>query len=1076
MLDACPHHHEETESPTVNENAEAAALDGLSLRSPGKSKGKRFWRSLDELSKTPEFEQMLHREFPHAASEWKDDASRRHFLKLMGASLALGGLAACTMRKTDEKIMPYVVPPEEVIPGRPLFFASSMTWNGYGKGVVVESHEGRPTKIEGNVDHPASLGATDIWQQASVLDLYDPDRSQAVCNGSSDSTWGKFLEAVGEEMKALRANKGAGLRFLTGTVTSPTIARQINAVIAAMPEAKWHQYEPVGRQNARDGANLAFGQDVQTVYKFENASVILSLDCNFLSEDPGSVVYARKFIDGRRIRQGGPAQMNRLYAVESTVTQVGAMSDHRLPLKTGQIAAFTHDLAGALSGTDATGANAKWISAVARDLLANKGKSLVLVGESQPKEVHALVHAINDMLGSVGNTLVYTDPVEASGPGGPLSLEDLTNDINGGNVTMLVMLGGINPSFTAPTELGYWAGGMGGSESKKEFLAKNPLSKVKTVVHHGMYGPLWNETALFNTWHIPASHYLECWGDVRAFDGTVSIIQPLIYPLYASKSEVELLGGLVGEWELSGQDQVRTTWKKELAAPFENSWQIALEKGVIAGTAFKPKQVALKTNLASAMAAVNLASSAGGLEIIFKPDPMLWDGRYANNGWLQEVPKPLTLLTWDNAALMSLNTANKLGIVEDDPGRTTGTQMVELKYQDRTVKIPALILPGHVDDSITVYLGGGRGRAGRVGTGVGQNVYLLRPGTTWFASGLEVTLTDDSYALATTQSHHLIDKSLPADRFTNVEERDLYKVFTLDDLQQQSGGKGTKTISLPILPELTPERKAEEKSELLNPPWEYNPKPGDHTYNKWGMVIDNNACIGCNACVVACQSENNSPVVGKDQVLRSREMHWLRIDTYFDGDPGANPHQYFQPIPCMQCENAPCELVCPVEATSHSAEGINEQTYNRCVGTRYCSNNCPYKVRRFNFLYYSNYDDATLMLQKNPNVTVRSRGIMEKCNYCIQRVNNGRIEAKKQDRPIAPGEVVTACAQACPTQAILFGNLNDPAWEITKLLDEETSAVNEGKTALHYSLLEELNTKPRTTYMARVRNPNPELA
>ncbi len=1065
MLDACPHHHEE-------EKDQPADLDGLTPRSPRTSKPKRFWRSLDELVETKSFTDMMHREFPHAASEWTDGPSRRNFLKLMSASLALGGLTACTLQKTPEKIVPYVNPPEEVIPGRPLFFATTMPWCGYGKGVIAESHEGRPTKIEGNADHPASLGGTDVWMQASVLDLYDPERSTSVMHGHGNiSTWGAFTEAMNIEMDKQRAAKGAGLRFLTGTVTSPTLARQIQSILKQMPEAKWHQWETVGRRNARDGAIAAFGQDVQTVYQIDKAKIILALDSNFLMDDPGSVVYARQFIDGRRIRQNNPVEMNRLYAVENCVTMTGAMADHRQPMKSSEIESFAGQLAGAVAGRPATGDHARLINAIADDFAKNHGKSLVVVGETQPPAVHALAAVINDAIGAAGNTVLYVDPIEAAGPDGPRTLEELAADCNSGSVDLLVILG-TNPSYTAPNPLGFATGAAPNQtpeERLAEYKAKNPFAKVSMVVHHGLHGPEFDETAFFSHWHVPATHYLECWSDIRAFDGSASIIQPLIYPLYSGKSEIELMGFLAGQGDHGGLDIVRDTWKNQVPAPFEANWQRALEKGFVPGTAAKAKQVSLKTGFAAlASTTTQSAVAATNIEIVFRPDPHIWDGRFANNAWLQELPKPITLLTWDNAAVMGFQTARNLGVVVSDPGRGMEISVVELKFDGRTLKLPAFIMPGHAENSVTVHLGYGRSRSGMVGNGQGGNGYDLQAAPArYFGTSLEINLADETYALATSQNHHLMENPKELDK-TLMDQRELFHVFTAkefvdtlaDERLAKANGdeKKLRTIELPLL-----KGEPDAEGETLLPAWKYE-------YNKWGMVIDNNACIGCNACVIACQSENNIPVVGKEQVLRGREMHWLRIDTYFYGSAENSgeipPDVFFQPVTCMHCENAPCELVCPVEATTHSAEGINEQTYNRCVGTRYCSNNCPYKVRRFNFLAFTDYKTPTLMLQRNPNVTVRGRGIMEKCNYCVQRVNNSRIEAKKQDRPIAPGEVVPACAQSCPTQAIFFGNLNDPKWDVTKLQDEPH----------RYTLLDELNTKPRTSYLARLKNPNPDLA
>jgi MoCo/4Fe-4S cofactor protein with predicted Tat translocation signal len=1055
MLDACPHHHEDTDAALSS--AAESALDGIRLRAPGDSKvptGKKFWRTLDELAKTQSFENAVHREFPHLASEWKDEPSRRNFLKLMSASLALAGLSACTLRKTEEKIVPYVNAPEDVIPGRPMFFASTMPWAGYGKGVIVESHEGRPTKIEGNEDHPASpKGASDIWMQASVLELYDPDRSQFVMHGKEPSSWGAFTTVMAEEMAKREASGGAGMRFLTGAVTSPTIARQMKALLKKYPQARWHQYEPIGRANAKAGAMLAFsGKDVDTVYKFDQANVIVALDSNFLMDLPGSIAYAQQFVAGRRVRKDQDLVMNRLYVVENGTTITGAQADHRLAIKSSDIATFAADLYAAVKGGTGSGANAAWAKTVANDLLANAGKSIVVVGEGQPKEVHAAAHSINKMLGNVGKTVTYIDPVEVAAE----SISSLVNDINAGGVDLLFVIG-TNPSFTAPRSMGFNLGlNEGTADERLAGFQKNPLSKVAMIVNHGLYNGDNEETAGFSNWHIPASHYLESWGDLRAYDGTASIVQPLIYPLYTTKSEIELLGFLLGDGGRSAYDIVQETWTKEVAKLSDDDWQRALEKGVVAGTAFPALPVA-------AVPISNPATqpTSDKLELVFKSDPSIFDGRFANSGWLQELPKPITLLTWENVALMSVKTAANLNISQADQGKGIEVPMLTLTVDGKTLeKIPALIMPGHADDSVTVYLGYGRTRAGRVGTNWGFDTYSLRSESNpWIAPDLKVEVLEETWAVATSQSHHLID--LPKDtaseydkNFQVVEGRDLIQTHKLLDLQDKTPSeinKVHKKIALEFY-------KEENPRERLLPEWNYD-------YNKWGMVIDNQACIGCNACVIACQSENNIAIVGKEQVLKGREMHWIRIDTYFLGEPNGDVEVFNQPIPCMQCENAPCELVCPVEATTTSAEGINEMTYNRCVGTRYCSNNCPYKVRRFNFLQFTDYETASIQLQRNPNVTVRARGVMEKCNFCVQRVNNSRIEAKKQDRPINPGDVVTACAQSCPTRAISFGNLNDNRWDVTKLQNEP----------LRYTLLDELNALPRVSYLGRIKNPNPEM-
>ena len=760
MLDACPHHHED---PQLETHAQAAiaqaaedALQGIQLRAPGASKvaGKKVWRTLDELAGTKSFETMVHREFPHLASEWNDEPSRRHFLKLMSASLALAGLSACTLRKTEEKIVPYVAQPEEVIPGRPLFFASTMPFAGFGKGVVVESHEGRPTKIEGNADHPASLGSSDLWMQASVLELYDPDRSQNVMHGQTLSTWGKFVETMNGELATLAAKKGAGLRFLTGTVTSPTIARQMKDVLAKYPQAKWHQYEPIGRNNCKAGAIQAFGQDYETVYHFDKADVILSLESNFLTEHPGSVPYSRQFIGGRRIRKSTEdLKMNRLYVAESSVTVTGAQADHRLAIKSSDIELLAYDLLAVLKGTPTAGKNSKWAAAVADDLKSAAGKSLILVGECQPPSVHVIAHQINAMLKNVGSTLTYIDPVEAPGE----SLSDLVQEMRDGAVDTLFIIG-TNPSYTAPRDYGLDLGlnEPTADERSKAFKEKNPLGKVRLIVNHSLYNGLNEETSGLCHWHIPASQYLETWGDIRAFDGTASLIQPLIYPLYTTKSEIELLAYLQGEMVLTAYDIVEETWTKVVGKLSDDDWARAKEKGVIPNTAFAPKTPALKTQ---GLATTAPAMGEDKMEIVFRPDPSIYDGRYANNGWLQELPKPVTLLTWENVALFSFNTAKKLGISQADDGRGAEVPTVKIEIDGKFREIPSLIMPGHADNSVTVYLGYGRTRCGFVGrekeynTEKGVDVYALRSGSEWFATGLNVEVLSKKSWVATSQSH-----------------------------------------------------------------------------------------------------------------------------------------------------------------------------------------------------------------------------------------------------------------------------------------------------------------------------------
>ena len=972
------------------------------------SHGRHYWRSLEELAETDEFQEFLHREFPRQASEWTDALSRRNFLKLMGASLALAGLTACS-GQAPEKIVPFVRAPEDIIPGQPLSYATAMTLGGYALGLLVQSQLGRPTKIEGNPDHPASLGATDALAQASILTLYDPDRAKGVSNLGEASTWEAYLAELRPQLERQHANGGAGLRILTETITSPTLANQLQALLAVFPSAIWHQYEPVNRDNVYAGAQLAFGEPVEPIYRFDQADIILSLDADFLLTSPGRVRYAHDFAGRRRVTEAADIAMNRLYAVESTPTITGAAADHRWPLKASRIEAFARALAREL-GLDVNPGDtavleafpANRISVLARDLQAHPGASIVIAGDHQPPMVHALVHAINNALDNTDQTIVYSDPVIANSANQMESLRELTTAMAAGQVDLLVILGG-NPVYNAPLDLNF----------------AGALDQVTLRVHLGLYE---DETSERCQWHLPESHYLEAWGDARAYDGTVTIIQPLIEPLYDSRSAHEVLAMLLGEVEPSGHDLVQAYWAGQTDVEnFETFWQTVLHDGLIPETALSPRSVSLQPGFDDQ---APTATPADDLEIIFRPDPSIWDGRFANNGWLQELPKPLTKLTWDNAALMSPATADRLGLANED--------LVELDYGGQVVRAPVWLMPGHVDDSVTVYLGYGRTRAGRVGSGAGFNPFLLRTAATpWFGTGLAIRNTGEPYRLAGAQHHH------------SVEGRDLFRAGTVDQFRTE--------------PEFVQEMEARVPEISLYPKFEYED-------NAWGMAIDLSTCNGCNACVVACQAENNIPIVGKSEVLNGREMHWIRLDRYYEGDP-ANPATHQQPVMCMHCENAPCEVVCPVAATLHDHEGLNTMVYNRCIGTRYCSNNCPYKVRRFNFLEYNDLEAASLKLQRNPNVSVRARGVMEKCTYCVQRISAARITAKKEGRPIGDGEVVTACQAACPTQAIVFGNINDPNSRVTQL---KTSPLN-------YGMLTELNTNPRTSYLARLRNPNPEL-
>ena len=1003
-------------SAETRQTGQASALSAQ----PSALKGSEFWRTLEERAGDPAFQERLYNEFPSEIEAITDPVARRTFLKLMGASLALAGVTACT-KQPPEKIVPYVRQPEELIPGRPLFYATSMAVGGVATGLLVENHEGRPTKIEGNPLHPGSLGATDVFAQAAILGLYDPDRSQTLRNLGEIRPWSAYLGAINAALTAQKPLKGAGLRILTESVNSPTLAAQIRDLLSRFPSAKWHQWDPASRDNARAGAKLAFGEYVDAQYHVDQADVILSLDADFLGAGPGGLRYARDF--SKRRRPEDAEHMNRLYAIESMPTSTGARADHRLPMKPSAIEGAARAIAAAAGVAGARPAGAaqdkeqKWIAAVAKDLLGHRGRSLVIAGESQPPAVHAIAHAMNQALGNAGKTVVYTKTAEAEPVNQLESIRDLVADMNAGKVDLLVIIGG-NPVYTAPADLKF----------------ADALNKVQLRSHLSLYD---DETSALCQWQIPEAHFLEAWSDARAFDGTTSIVQPLIAPLYGGKSAHEVLAAMSDRPERSGHDLVRDHWKIDKD---DTAWRRWLHDGVMPNTAYAPANVTANA-AAVGSGPMSPATPAGALEISFRNDPSVLDGRFANNGWLQELPKPITRLTWDNAVITSPATAARLKGSEypafqgGEHGQIIA-DVVELKLQGRSVRGAMFAVVGHPDDCVTVHLGYGRSRGGRVAAGAGFNANAIRTSSALsFGSGVELTKTGDTFSLACTQYHHL------------MEGRGLVRAATreeyLRDPKSVHEGPGME----PPPP----------KTLTLYPEVKYDGY-------KWGMAIDVNACIGCNACVVGCQSENNIPVIGKEQVLRGREMHWLRVDTYYRGQ-AENPETYFQPVPCMQCENAPCEVVCPVGATAHSSEGLNDMVYNRCVGTRYCSDNCPYKVRRFNFLLYQDFDTPALKLGRNPDVTVRSRGVMEKCTYCVQRINAAKIDSEKADRKVRDGEIKTACEQACPADAIVFGNLNDPESRVAKLQAETRN----------YALLAELNTRPRTTYLAAVRNVNPEL-
>jgi molybdopterin-containing oxidoreductase family iron-sulfur binding subunit len=1037
---------------TTKPNSMPMDLDGIRARQKAAG-AKRLWRGLEELAETPEHRAFLEHEFPHDPAQETEGVPRRDVLKWMAASAALAGLSGCT-KMPDQKIVPYVRAPEEIIPGKPLFYATSFVQSGVATGILVESHMGRPTKIEGNPLHPGSLGATDIFAQASILDLYDPDRSQSVIHEGRISTWATFLSQVNDLRVNFAATKGAGLRILTEAVTSPSLATQIFALLQEFPNAKWHLWEPSSREWTGDITKLCPTCPPNPVYRIDKADVIVSLDSDFLYSGPGAVRYAHDFASRRNAEAPG-ARMNRLYVIEQGVSTTGAMADHRLALRAADLVGFATHLASMMGVPGAkehqvptmAGVPSGWMEALVRDLRSHGASSLVVANERQPELVQEIARSINAMLKSVGNTVIYTRNLKEMLMAG--SFEELSIDISSGEVQALFVIGA-NPVYSAPGNLQFGS----------NFL------KVPFRVHLGLYE---DETGELCHWHIPEAHYLESWGDARAFDGTVSFIQPLISPLYEGKSACELFAALQGHADKTPYDLLREFWKSEREEKdFEAFWQKSLHDGFISASALPVGDINLGSSWDVKSGVTMLAStinghvkadnkenpgsdledskSTQGFEVVFRPDPTIGDGRWANNGWLQEAPKPITKLTWDNTVQLSPATAQKVGVENGD--------MVRITLNARSVEGPIWIVPGHADNSITLHLGYGRRRSGRVGTGIGFNAYDLQSvgessgqGSPWIGLGAEIHKLGKKYPLAATQHHNIIDASGHKEELEskNAFARDLVRIGTLEEFNKNP-------------------KFAQEMAEPA-PPKELSLYPGfEYTGYAWGMAIDLNKCVGCGACVVACQAENNIPVVGKEEVIRGREMHWLRVDTYFRGDIDA-PETYFEPVPCMHCENAPCEGVCPVAATVHSPEGLNEMVYNRCVGTRYCSNNCPYKVRRFNFGLFSDYTTDSLKSLRNPNVTVRSRGVMEKCSYCVQRIQAVKIETEKQDRSVRDGEIVSACEAVCPAQAIVFGNINDKNSRVAKLKAGPRD----------YTLLAELNTRPRTSYQARLRNPNPEM-
>ena len=1066
----------------------------------GKRPERTYWRSLEQIRGDSRTVDLLHREFPEGASEappelLRDGVSRRSALAMLGGAASLAGLTGCDIvRRPVEHIVPYVDAPEGMVPGVPLLYATTMPLGGRALGLVVESHEGRPTKVEGNESHPFSEGASSTWAQSSILDLYDPDRSKSVRFGGEASTWDDFAAAWTEGDLGPTAD-GTGFAILAEPSSSPTLVRLKEALLDRYPQARWVTWAPVNEENADRGTALAAGERVHALRHVDRAKVLLTLDSDFLATEGDGVRNLRGYSRARRVNEEGGGSPLRHYAVDGVHSTTAANADHRLRVQSGRVAAFVARLGGALAargldlpidaGAPAEDIDDAWVEAVAQDLLAHRGAGLIVAGDRQPAAVHAAVYALNSALGNAGATVTYHRTPDL-GSSSDADLADLAAAIDQGSVDRLLILGA-NPAYSAPADLDFAA-------------ALENLGEAGAVVHVGAYR---DETSRHARWHVPLAHFLESWGDARATDGTASVVQPLIEPLYGAKSLVEVLAlAALGE-DRDGRDLVRETWSEILGLPldeapeedaaaaeavgdataaadgggegaapneeavpvdpmslpfpvalseFEIAWRKVLHDGLLDGSA-APAADLPAVAAGDAAAAVRAAGDAAlpiasgdDLEIVFRCSPAVHDGRFANNGWLQELPDAMTKLTWDNAALISPATAGALGLENED--------LVTVTSGERELELPVWQLPGQADNTVTLDLGYGRDFPGRIasaanagGRGPGRNAYLLRTSDAPHRARGTLSPTGGTYPLAQTQDHH------------SMEGRPIVREADLDYFEEH--------------PDFATAHSEKPHENSMWNEWTYQDSP------QWGMTIDLNACVGCNACMIACQSENNVPIVGKEQVMEGREMHWLRIDRYFsdEGEFGgmlqdlvhdlpSEPQTSFQPVPCMQCENAPCEQVCPVAATVHDSEGLNAMVYNRCIGTRYCSNNCPYKVRRFNYFNFTKDTPEVMKLGKNPDVTIRSRGVMEKCTYCVQRISRAKVDAKQDGRALADGDVVTACQQACPAEAIRFGDVTDAE-----------SGVSQAKASpRNYNLLDDLHTKPRTTYLAKLRHPNREIA
>jgi MoCo/4Fe-4S cofactor protein with predicted Tat translocation signal len=1003
----------------------AEALEHASSRSVASEGpyGKTYWRSLEEKLGQPEHLEATRPEFPEGADLPPNGVARREFMQLLGASMALAGATACSTRPVDERLMPFTRQPPELVPGNPLHYASGMTFGGHTSGLLITAREGRPIKVEGNPQHPVNLGAASPFEQSFLLSLYDPQRSRVLRYGKEPRSVRSFGEAVAiTTNRAVQQDRGARIRFLTEPDTSPVLAHLRERIQERLPEARFHTYTSVTQDPASEGSRTVFGEPAIPRYDFSRADVILSLDADFLESRPSNLAYARAFANRR---DPAEASLNRLYVCEPRLSITGGMADHRLRVKSADVLAIASAVAARIGGNVAEVAAAgarkaplrpefqQWVDVVAADLREHAGRCVVVAGERQPAAVHALAAALNAQLGAVGITVRYlpaptTEATDAAG------LRTLVEDLMDGRVDTLVITAW-NPVYRTPVDLGL----------ERALSAENPHRARLTVIYSSLFE---DETSVYADWFVPAAHQLEYWSDGRALDGTVSIIQPLVQPIYHGVPAPELLAYFLHEPFRTSYQILRDFWRNEVeVADFESAWETWVSVGIIPDTTGRPLDT--MPNVQAARAAVDAYTppAADELEVNFVPDYRVYDGQFANLSWLQELADPISKIVWDNAAYISPATAKRLGLAAGD--------VATLTYRERTLEVPVWPLPGTADDVVVLPLGYGRqGLHEVVAHNVGFNANQVRTlSAPWFEGGATLAKTRKTHRFALTQSHW------------RMEGRPLALDMSLTDFREHTG-EGAKLHRV--------------RGELANvlPDFEYE----DY---RWAMAIDLSRCTGCSACVVACQAENNIPVVGKQQVLISREMQWLRIDRYFAGNEQGDVEMVTQPMMCVHCEKAPCEYVCPVNATVHSNEGLNDMVYNRCVGTRYCANNCPYKVRRFNYLHYAGGKTPSEKMLMNPDVTVRDRGVMEKCTYCVQRIERVRINARVQKRPIYEKELQTACQQTCPTHAIVFGTLSDPKAQVTLHHNDERA----------YYVLHELGTKPRTATLVRLRNPNPAL-